>query len=339
MANGRMLNKTITTDDRLNTLSQEAMLMYLMSIPHLDRDGLIDGRPRVLWGTVALLRMDLMDRASSIIQEWVDTGLAQRYNGDRTPVLWFTGFQKNQNLMRYDREPPSRFAPPPGYYRTKTDGLRRIGSDSDDFADEYEESGKLPDLNRTLTGKLPAEVEVEVEVEEEDQEGEAAALPPTHPPAPAPAVDVALDGGPVTEKPDPSTVKAITKHPAIAAYRETFLSFPSKALMVQILNHGIDDLPRWSQAVTAWCQRGYNPLNIGGMLEWYDNPERITDRLGSFNATNTTRGTDGSRTKNTTSPTGRGAQPDRRPAWANYQPTEFDPILAAELNGDAPYAA
>ncbi len=107
-----------------------------------------------------------------------------------------------------------------------------------------------------------------------ERERQAASPPPSQA-TETTCVDVALDGESVTEKPEPGTVKAITQQPAIQAYRGVFLSYPSKPLMVQILNHGIDDLPRWSQAVTAWCKRGYNPLNIGGMLEWYDNPDRM----------------------------------------------------------------
>ena len=48
MAQARMLNRSVAIDERLNGMSQAAMLFYLMSVPHLDRDGLIDGRPRVL---------------------------------------------------------------------------------------------------------------------------------------------------------------------------------------------------------------------------------------------------------------------------------------------------
>ena len=176
MANGRMLNKSISVDDRLNTLSQDAMLMYLMAIPHLDRDGLIDGRPRVLWGTVALLRMDLMDRAPGIIQEWVDTGLVVRYHGDRTPVLWFAGFQKNQIGMRYDREPPSRFAPPPGYYRTRAGGLVRIGAEIDENSD----AGSLPDDCRQTSGSCRAEDQDQDQVEVEDH-GDDECITPTSP--------------------------------------------------------------------------------------------------------------------------------------------------------------
>jgi hypothetical protein len=173
------------------------------------------------------------------------------------------------------------------------------------------------------------------------QQGQGEAAEPPAPPATPPSVAIALDGETATAEPDPTTPRAMTEQPVIVAYRAVFQRFPSRAQMVQLLQHGISDLPRWERALTSWLMAGYNPLNIGGMFDWYDHPERIAGSLGIFNATNTTRGTDGNRTShtNTASTPGRSAQPDSRPPWANYRSVEFNPILAAELNGDAPYAA
>ncbi len=140
------------------------------------------------------------------------------------------------------------------------------------------------------------------------------------PPAPSAAqtVDEALDGKPATTVAAVGSVKAITQQPAIQAYHGVFLAYPSRPLMVQMLAHGIDDMARWERALSAWCRRGYNPLNIAGMLDWYDNPEKM----------------DGRPSKTTTTTTGSGgrAGQDNRPAWANYQPVAFDAELAAELN-------
>jgi hypothetical protein len=48
MARGRFLSESVATDARLNGLSVEAELVYLMTIPHLDRDGLIEGDPNAV---------------------------------------------------------------------------------------------------------------------------------------------------------------------------------------------------------------------------------------------------------------------------------------------------
>jgi hypothetical protein len=126
MAEGRMLNRSVATDDRLNAMSRDAMLLYLMAVPHLDRDGLTDGRPRVLWATVAPLQDEWFQRVDALIDEWVASELVVRYHGEDRPILFFTGFAKNQSRMLYQRERASKFPCPPGFVRTPS-GLRPAG--------------------------------------------------------------------------------------------------------------------------------------------------------------------------------------------------------------------
>ena len=52
MAEGRILKKKISTDERVAQLSSQAALLYVLSIPHLDRDGRIDGHPISVRGKV-----------------------------------------------------------------------------------------------------------------------------------------------------------------------------------------------------------------------------------------------------------------------------------------------
>ncbi len=75
MARGRMLNATIAKDKQLNELSIEAEYIYLKTIPHLDRDGLINGDPALLWSDVCPRRQELMPRMQAIIDEIVASGL------------------------------------------------------------------------------------------------------------------------------------------------------------------------------------------------------------------------------------------------------------------------
>lgn len=122
MARGRFISESVATDARLNSLSVEAELVYLMTVPHLDRDGLISGDPDVLWGKVCPKRRLFIDRIAVFIQEWAKAGLVTMYDSDEGPVLWFGGFAKNQVGLRYDRETPSKFPAPPGYI-FGTDGI------------------------------------------------------------------------------------------------------------------------------------------------------------------------------------------------------------------------
>lgn len=122
MARGRMINETVATDKRLNSLSIEAELIYLKTIPHLDRDGLILGEPQLLWGQVCRRRPELRDAMDRIVAEWIEIGLVIQYEGDEDPILFFVGFAKNQQGLRYDRESASKYPPPPGWKRGD-DGL------------------------------------------------------------------------------------------------------------------------------------------------------------------------------------------------------------------------
>lgn len=150
MARGRFISESIATDARLNGLSVEAELVYLMTVPHLDRDGLIEGDPDVLWGKVCPKRRQFLDGMSAYIQEWAKAGLVLMYDTDEGTVLWFKGFSKNQQGMRYEREAQSKFPPPPG-------------------------SEPTPDKLPTNSGNCPAEVKDQVK--DQDQSS-----PPTPPP-------------------------------------------------------------------------------------------------------------------------------------------------------------
>lgn len=113
MARGRMINGSVARDKKLNSLSLEAHLAFLMTIPHLDRDGRIGGDPWLLFTDVLPLRRSFEERMPAIIEEWIAAGLAVRYGPPDESVLWFPGFRKNQTGMVYNREPVSKYPAPP----------------------------------------------------------------------------------------------------------------------------------------------------------------------------------------------------------------------------------
>ena len=91
MANGRFLSSSIAYDSRLNRLSLEAEYIYLKAIPHLDRDGLIQGDPALLFATVCPRRVDMISRIEDVINEWIALELVTRYDGwQEGAVLFFT---------------------------------------------------------------------------------------------------------------------------------------------------------------------------------------------------------------------------------------------------------
>lgn len=153
MARGRFISESIAKDARLNSLSVEAQLVYLMTVPHLDRDGLIEGDPDVLWGIVCPKRRMFLDTMPQLIHEWATVGLVLMYDSNDGPVLWFKGFTKNQQGMRYEREAPSRFPPPP-----------------DDATPD-----KLPTNSGNCRPEVEVEVKDQVEIEVKDLLPNAAA--------------------------------------------------------------------------------------------------------------------------------------------------------------------
>lgn len=157
MARGRFLSTSIAEDIELNSLTMEAHWLYLMTIPHLDRDGLIKGDTYVLFGKVCPRRPEIIPHIESLIAEWTHAGLVLAYATRDGRVLYFKGFGKNQQGMHYAREAASTLQPPPGYTRTP--------------------SGLTPDKLGTNSGLTPGEVEVEDQVEVKGEVEEGAAPP------------------------------------------------------------------------------------------------------------------------------------------------------------------
>lgn len=158
-----MLNTSIARDGRLAALSVEAEYLYLKTVPHLDRDGLIWGEPETLWATVCPRRPAMLARMAALLAEWLsvdnaghDAPLVIAYATPEGTALYFPAFAKNQAGLRYEREPASTIPAPPGYARTAVGLVPQA-------------SGESPEDIRQPSGNLPADgwPEVEVEVKEE----------------------------------------------------------------------------------------------------------------------------------------------------------------------------
>lgn len=200
MASGRFLSISISEDGKLSKLSVTAEYVYLKTIPHLDRDGLITGKPGLIYSRVCPTREELFGELQTIIEEWVQVGLVIRYMTDEGPALFFRGFSKNNNLPHYERERPSRFPAPPGYYRGE-DGLYPLGTEPPAKKPKKPKPDPLPPTNGTgqvrIQDELLDSVQDElhsntpnVDSEEEDQDQEevvetrtaaATAKPPSKP--------------------------------------------------------------------------------------------------------------------------------------------------------------
>lgn len=202
MARGRFLSISIADDDRLSKLSLVAELLFLKTVPHLDRDGMISGKAGYLWGKVCPLREDLMPDMQKSIDEWITVGLVIRMATETGPVLFFPGFLKNNNLLHYDRETPSKFPVPPGYERTEM-GLILEGTEQKKKPTKKPKEAQVPpssngneasvndlvneEVNDEVMDLMPLSLSLSLKAEGEGDRARASEPPPTKP-APPPLI-------------------------------------------------------------------------------------------------------------------------------------------------------
>lgn len=68
---------------------------------------------------------------------------------------------------------------------------------------------------------------------------------------------------------------ATPKSEPVSLFREFTNRFPNKA-GEEYINLYVNDLDRWRTVLGEWLTRGYSPVNVKGMVEWYNSPERMT---------------------------------------------------------------
>ena len=106
MAQGRMLSKKISFDEKVAGLSLEATLLYTWCIPHLDCEGRIYAGAEILKGSVVpFIKPLTIQKIAKCVDELAQSGLVLHY-GNGHKYLQFNGFENNQNI-RKDREAPS----------------------------------------------------------------------------------------------------------------------------------------------------------------------------------------------------------------------------------------
>jgi hypothetical protein len=80
-----------------------------------------------------------------------------------------------------------------------------------------------------------------------------------------------------------------TQHPAIRVYHEEMGRFPRKNQFDAVIERvGVSRLDFWRRVVKAWKLHGWNPYNLAGMLECYEE-----DRIPSTGGHNESTGGNG----------------------------------------------
>lgn len=173
MAEGRMVLRSIASNEQLEKVSFEADFLFARCIPFLDVEGRMPGQPGRVRAMVCPLRPEMttavVERA---LTELADAELVVWYDTPGGKVLSFPSFHRH-NKVRRDREAPSKFPPPPG-----------AGPDG---------SGTAPGELRENSGSTPGELHLE------GKEGEVQVLP-SAPAAPARAALMVIPGDAPTDR-------------------------------------------------------------------------------------------------------------------------------------------
>jgi hypothetical protein len=156
MAKGRMLNKKISRDEKVNSLSSvKSQLIFTWIIPHLDKNGCFHGDSSAIKALVFPSNRFISARQiNKSLQEFAAKLLIVRYNVQGISYIHYPNFDKNQPNLRKDREAESDIPPYP----------------------------KLTDFTPSITPSITpdiskAEAEAEAEVEAEGERALYAQLP------------------------------------------------------------------------------------------------------------------------------------------------------------------
>lgn len=113
MADGRMLRRSIATNEQLAAVSLEAAFVFTWCLPFLDVEGRMYGSPLRVKALVFPLREEInagvIERALTELHE---VGLITWYEARGEKCLAFPGFLRN-NTVRPKREGKSKVPPPP----------------------------------------------------------------------------------------------------------------------------------------------------------------------------------------------------------------------------------
>lgn len=111
MPKGRMLNKVISTSEKLSKVSIHSALLYTWMIPHLDIGGKIFGNPEQIKGIVIPYRKEFtIKKIESCLKELSEVGLILVYGTDCKYIL-LNNFDTHQTLNE-SREAPSNIPNP-----------------------------------------------------------------------------------------------------------------------------------------------------------------------------------------------------------------------------------
>lgn len=107
-----MLKKKISSDEKLESISVKAALLFTWMLAHLDVKGRHSANILIIKGSVVPLRKDFdVKNIPTMLKELESVGLIKLYESNGRKCLCYLNFDKNQRL-REDREAPSSIPAP-----------------------------------------------------------------------------------------------------------------------------------------------------------------------------------------------------------------------------------
>lgn len=112
MARGRMINKKISNDKRVNDMPLQAQLLFTWLVPHLDCNGCFYGSAQMIKSLVIPRKnwsKKMVEKCLSVMENSKSnegTPLICRYTVNSEAYLYMPGFPSEQTGLRYDKEKP-----------------------------------------------------------------------------------------------------------------------------------------------------------------------------------------------------------------------------------------
>lgn len=112
MARGRMINKKISNDKRVNDMPLQAQVLFTWLIPHLDCNGCFYGSAQMIKSLVIPRKnwsKKMVEKCLTIMENSKNnegTPLICRYTVNSEAYLYMPGFPSEQTGLRYDKEKP-----------------------------------------------------------------------------------------------------------------------------------------------------------------------------------------------------------------------------------------
>lgn len=250
-------------------------LVYVLLKTHADDQGRLEiTSPRVLKAQIAPLFDDISARdIGEAIQAMAAVNLVICYEADGRDLLQIVQW-RNTRRWRY----PSAYPPPAGWtddvHTSKDEEANEESEESDDFERSEAEKVEQEDDIERFCGNLPQSAAgcSSLRIGEGDgvgvgdgvgDGGDGALAPPAAPQR-------------RSKRKKPPDNASPPRPAAADVYRGVTGRYPHRAVWERLAR--VSDLDRWRRVVQSYIACGWNPGNVGAMLDYYDRNE--TPRTG-----------------------------------------------------------